>query len=69
MVKGTSTGLAGGQVQAMVRLAGQRTYAQRAVRPIDEAGRFTWSRSTPKRVSIYFTSGGIASNRISIPSR
>ena len=69
VVNGSTTGLAGGQVQAMVKVTGQRNYVAGAIRPVDDEGDFTWRRSTPKRVSIYFTSGRVASNRVTIPAR
>ncbi len=69
VVRGSSTGLAGAQVQAMVKLVGQTTYTRGALRPVDGAGRFTWTRSTPKRVSVYFESGAIVSNRVTSRGR
>jgi len=69
VVTGSATGLAGSQVQAMVRVTGQRSYVQGASRPVDGEGDFTWRRSTPKRVFIYFTSGSVTSNRVTIPAR
>jgi hypothetical protein len=68
VVDGSTTGLDGGQVQAMVRMAGQTQHVPGAIRPVDNAGRFTWQRATGKRTHVYFISGDATSNRVSIPA-
>ena len=69
VVAGTTTGLEGAQLQAMLRFPGQTGFTAGSRRPVDDDGNFTWKRSTAKRVSVYFTSGDVTSNRVSIPAR
>ena len=69
VVTGTTQGLNGEQVRAMVRFPGQTSFTAGSRRPVDDKGRFTWQRSTGKKVSVYFTHGQTASNRVSIPAR
>lgn len=68
-VTGTTTGLAGKQVRAMVRLAGQPAYSPGSTATVNDSGRFTWQRSTGKKIYVYFTHGDVASNRVTIPAR
>lgn len=69
VVTGTTQGLDGEQVRAMVRFPGQTSFTAGSRRPVDDKGRFTWQRSTGKKVSVYFTHGQTASNHVSIPAR
>ena len=39
------------------------------VRTVDAQGRFAWERKTGKRAHVYFTGGGVTSNRIVIDGR
>ena len=69
VVHGATTGLAGAHVQAMLRFPGQTGFTAGSRRPLDDKGRFTWQRATGKRTYVYFTSGDVTSNRVSIPAR
>ena len=69
VVRGTTKGLDGEQVRAMVRFPGQAGFTAGSRRPVDDSGRFTWQRSTGKQVYVYFTHGQTTSNRVSIPAR
>lgn len=68
-VAGTTTGLAGKQVRAMVRLAGQTAFSPGSTPAVNDNGRFTWQRSTGKKIYVYFTHGDVTSNRVTIPAR
>lgn len=68
-VTGTTTGLAGKQVRAMVRLAGKTAFSPGSTATVDDNGRFTWQRSTGKKVYVYFTQDTAVSNRVIIPAR
>ena len=52
----------------MVRFPGQTSFTAGSRRPVRDKGRFTWQRSTGKKVYVYFTHGQTASNRVSIPA-
>jgi predicted outer membrane repeat protein len=66
-VRGTTTGLVGAQVQAMVRLPGEPAYSRGAQRTVGDDGSFTWQRRSGKKTYVYFQHDGIRSNRVIIP--
>ena len=67
-VTGTSTGLDGEQVRAHVKLRGQATYRPGRLVDVSADGRFDWQRTTGKKTYVYFTGGGVNSNRVIIPA-
>ena len=67
-VTGTSTGLSGQEVRAHVKLRGQPAYRPGRLVPVASAGTFTWQRTTGKKTCVYFTGGGVKSNRLIIPA-
>lgn len=67
LVSGSTAGLAGREVTAWVRLAGQSAYVSGATRMVDAEGAFTWQRVTGKKTYVYFTASDIRSNRVIIP--
>lgn len=70
-VKGDTTGLAGATVQAMLRLSSQTEFMRGSTRVVDPQGEFSWKRRVNPSVTleIYFTSGDVTSNTVSIPGR
>lgn len=68
LVSGSTTGLAGREVTAWVRVASQAAYRAGATRMVDAEGAFMWQRATGKKTYVYFTSGDIRSNRVIIPA-
>lgn len=67
-VTGTSTGLDGEQVRAHVKLRGQAAYRPGRFVDVSAEGRFAWQRTTGKKTYVYFTGGGVQSNRVIIPA-
>ena len=67
-VTGTSTGLGGKQVRSHVRLHGQADYRPGRLVNVSAEGRFDWQRTTGKKTYVYFTGGGVQSNRVIIPA-
>jgi hypothetical protein len=65
--RGTTTGLVGAQVRAMVRLPGETAYSPGAARTVGDDGSFTWQRRSGKKTYVYFQHDGIRSNRVIIP--
>lgn len=65
-VRGTTTGLSGERLRAMVRFPGQTAYRPGVFRLVNEDGHFTWQRQTGKRVYVYFVHDNIESNRVRI---
>ena len=53
----------------MVRLAGQTAFSPGSTATVNDSGRFTWQRSTGKKIYVYFTHGDVTSNRVTIPAR
>jgi hypothetical protein len=68
-VRGTTTGLAGKRVEAMIRFPGQASFRPGVLRPVDDEGRFTWHRQTGRRIHVYFMHDDISSNRVRIDRR
>jgi len=67
-VRGTTTGLEGSRLTPYFRTQDKQGYtAGRNIRPLESDGAFKWKRKTGKRIHIYFETGGIRSNRITIP--
>lgn len=69
VVSGVGTSLPEPTVQAHVRSPGQGEFAAGALIPLGADGNFTWQRRAKKKITIYFTSGDVASNRLSFSSR
>lgn len=67
-VTGTSTALTETQVRAHVRLRGQTEYQPGRLVDLSADGRFAWQRATGKKTYVYFTGGGVQSNRVIIPA-
>ena len=67
-VTGTSTGLTDPQVRAHVKLRGQTDYRPGRLVDVSADGRFDWQRTTGKKAYVYFTGGGVNSNRVIIPA-
>ena len=67
-VTGTSTGLDGQQVRAHVKLRGQTDYRPGRLVDVSADGRFDWQRTTGKKAYVYFTGGGVQSNRVIVSS-
>lgn len=68
-VRGTTTGLAGERVQAMIRFPGQTSFRPGVLRLVNEQGRFTWQRQSGKRIFVYFMHDDISSNRVIVDRR
>jgi predicted phage tail protein len=69
-VSGTTTGLVGEQVTPWVRFPEQTTFMEgTGVRTVAADGAFAWSRTTSKKVHVYFTHGSVKSNTVVIPAR
>lgn len=69
-VAGQSTGLAGQQVTPYVRFPTQPAYRAGFARPVIAAdGTFAWQRTTARKVYVYFTAGGVRSNRVIVRAR
>lgn len=68
-VAGETTGLRGATLQSMVRLAAQTEFAPGSTRQVDARGQFTWQRraNAAATVGVYFVSGGVKSNTVTIP--
>jgi predicted outer membrane repeat protein len=69
IVTGSTTGLEGKRVRAMVRFGSERDYARGSLRPIREDGGFTWKLTTRKAVHIYFTHADVRSRAVTIEAR
>ena len=54
---------AGGSFAVHPHRAGVRTVS------VDSDGTFTWQRKTGKQITVYFSSGTIRSNSVTIPAR
>ena len=67
-VTGTSTGLAGEQVRAHVKLRGRADYRPGRLVDVTTGGTFTWQRTTGKKTYVYFTGASVQSNRVIIPA-
>ena len=69
-VRGETTGLVGASVQSMLRMSDRVEFAAGASRQVDDKGAFTWQRRVKSGVGIevYFTSGPVRSNTVTIPS-
>lgn len=66
-VAGKTTGLVDAEVTPWFRYAGQTRFTQGVgVRTVSAKGTFTWSRTSNKRTSIYFTSGDARSNTVTV---
>ncbi len=68
-VIGSTVDMDGMVVTPYVRMSGQKAFIRRATSRVVAADGFTWSRKSGKRLTVYFESGGITSNRITIPAR
>lgn len=68
-VTGTTTGLTGKQLRAMVRFPGQTAYSPGSTTSVNDSERFTWQRRTSKKTYVYLTHGSTRSNRVVIPAR
>jgi hypothetical protein len=68
-VEGRTTGLVGATVQAMVSVNGSTLVTAGSTRTIDAQGEFTWKRRASRSVEVYFTSGDISSNTVTIRER
>lgn len=66
-IEGTTTGLVGAEVVPYIRVAGKTSFSPGAsTRTVDADGKFTWQRKAKKRLTVYFTSGDVTSNRLII---
>lgn len=66
-IEGTTTGLVGAEVVPYIRVAGKTSFSPGAsTRTVDADGKFTWQRKAKKRLTVYFVSGGVTSNRLVI---
>lgn len=69
-VTGTSNCLSGQVLVPYIRLVGQTSFFEGSARPtIESDGTFTFFRKGSKRVTIYFKTGDVASNRVVIASK
>ena len=69
-LSGTSTCLVGQQLTFHFRLPGETSFTVGTARPVVGAdGTFTHFRNGSKRISVYFTSGNIQSNRVTVQAR
>ncbi len=68
-VQGQTTGLIGATVQAMVATSGQDVTTAGSTRVVNSEGKFTWQRRGSVSFEVYFTSGDLSSNTITIPAR
>jgi len=68
-VAGASTDMAGADVVAWVKLAGQDDYEAGSSRTVGPDGDFTWQRRNGKKLFVYFESGSVRSNRLIMTAR
>ena len=66
VISGTSAGMAGQSLVVMVRLRGEKAFAERGEVTPEERGNFTWRTRAGKTVHVYVTGDGITSNRVKI---
>lgn len=69
-VVGETTGLVGAEVTPHVKFRGQTSYAVgTGVRTVTDNGTFRWSRTSNHKTYVFFTSGDIKSNLVTIAGR
>ena len=70
VVDGSTTGMSGMSVTPHFRFPGRSDYRAGVLSlPIDDKGAFRWSRSTSRKIFVYFDGGGVRSNTIVIAAR
>lgn len=69
-IVGATTGLVGAEVTPHVKLRGQTSYTVgTGVRTVNANGAFRWSRTSNHKTYVFFTSGAIKSNLVTIAGR
>ena len=69
-VTGTSNCLSGQVLIPYIRLSGQTSFFEGSARPVIASdGTFTFFRKGTKRVTVYFKTADVVSNRVSIASK
>lgn len=67
---GVTTGLIGSEAQAWVKASGRRDFSRRGEPVvISETERFRWTGTIRRAVQVYFASGDVRSNKITLPRR